>query len=74
MTNKEKILQYLSRNEFITQRDAVIYLDMNGTTFTKAISDLIKDGENVQKMMASARNSKGEIKRFKMYWLGDKNA
>lgn len=73
MTNKAKILKALQEMPFITQMFASRELDMNGTTFTKAISDLIKDGENIQKMMTSTTNSRGEVKRFKMYWLGDSN-
>lgn len=73
MTNKQKILEYLNEKPFITQRKAVMELDMNGTTFTRAITDLIRGGFDIQKMMVDYVNSKGEKKRFKMYWLGDKN-
>lgn len=69
MSGKEKVLEYL-KHDYLTVRDATLKLDLNGGTFTKIISDLIRDGADIRKEYVSRENKAGETKRFCIYYLG----
>lgn len=69
MSNKEKVLDYLKHKE-LTVRTATLELDLNGGTFTKIISELIRDGIDIRKEYVSRENREGQKKYFMVYYLG----
>lgn len=67
--HKKLIYKYMLRNGSITGRDAYGKLQIND--FTARISDIRKIGIPVLDEWKVKKNSKGEEKRFKLYFLGD---
>lgn len=72
MNNRDKVLNYLKHKE-LTVRTATLDLDLNGGTFTKIISDLIKEGVDIRKEYVSRENKEGQKKYFMVYYLGEGN-
>ncbi len=69
MNNTELVLKWLRNHDHLTVRDATLKLDMNGGTFTKVISTLIKEGYDIRKRTAYRENAKGVRKHFTVYSL-----
>lgn len=69
MSNKEKVLNWLRREGKITGREATLFLNLNGGTFTKLISTMIKEGYNIRKETVYTENKSGERKHFTLYSL-----
>ena len=71
MTQKDKIIEYLSTKGFATVRDLVIKLNINSPT--KRISELMYAGYPISKSWETRTNKDGETKRFIMYhWMGER--
>lgn len=64
--NEIMVLDYLGEKK-LTVRGATLYLNLNGGTFTKVVSDLIKKGYPITSVWKSRRNRNGKVKRYKVY-------
>lgn len=69
ISNKERVLHWLRNHDHLTVRDATLKLDLNGGTFTKVISELIKDGFDIRKYTTYRVNASGVRKHFTVYEL-----
>lgn len=68
-TQRVKILEYCAKYGSITNRDAVVYLDINSPT--KRISELRKAGYDVQTIEEVRINAKGRKVKFKRYFISE---
>lgn len=66
-TQRAKILAYCNEHGSITIREAFENLDINSPS--KRISEMRHGGYDVQAMEEEKRNSKGELKRYKRYFI-----
>ncbi|MBO6093411.1 MAG: hypothetical protein J6P40_07305 [Oscillospiraceae bacterium] len=65
MTQKQRILKYLEDHGSITTLEAFRYLGI--TKLSNRISELIRDGEKIEKDTESCRNRYGETTYYTRY-------
>lgn len=66
-TQRGKILAYCSEHGSITVRDAVVKLNINSPT--KRISEMKRDGYDVQAIEETRVNSEGNVVRYNRYYI-----
>jgi len=67
MTQCERILQYMEKFGSITNREAVINLDI--MRLASRIHDLQKEGYNIKRENVKKKNESGEFKHYTRYSL-----
>lgn len=67
-TQQMKVLRYMEDKD-LTIRDATLELNLNGSTFTKIISELIRKGCEIDKWDECYINAEGEHRRYRVYSL-----
>lgn len=66
-TQRGKILAYCSEHGSITVRDAVVKLNINSPT--KRISEMKRDGYDVQIIEETRVNGEGDVVRYNRYFI-----
>ena len=67
MTQHERIMSYLERNESITPMEA--FGDLGITKLATRISELRQNGVNIGDAYVDGHNRFGDPVRYKKYWL-----
>jgi len=71
LIQRDKIIEYLKLHGRATVRDLTVALDINSPT--KRISELVRMEYPIKKVWAHRVNSKGERKRYMIYfWEGER--
>lgn len=67
-TNEWKLFKYWQTHKCVTSRDSK-YPPLEIMDLPKMISDLIKQGYNIEKIPCTRKNEKGITKRYVEYYL-----
>ena len=65
MTQQERILQYMDENGSISPMEA--FFELGITKLATRISEMIRDGEKIEKQEVKVRNRYGEMVHFMRY-------